>query len=166
MLYFRFCTLCDSKRNSLRLQTQSASKRKWSVLTCTKKYTVSALTRFSWRSVSALTGFSRKKKRRARSACICAVAQCGILKKSFTSFRSFSKFRIAKENGRQKNELLQIAKITFPSSVFRHCIFGRSNKNTVTDFLLPKIFFLTFQKQAPRYSFQQSGIGLQNREVR
>ena len=71
-----------------------------------------------------------------------------------------------KKNGRQKNELLQIAKITFPSSVFRHCIFGRSNKNTVTDFLLPKIFFLTFQKQAPRYSFQQSGIGLQNREVR
>ena len=94
MLYFRFCTLCDSKRNSLRLQTQSASKRKWSVLTCTKKYTVSALTRFSWRSVSALTGFSRKKKRRARSAGICAVAQCGILKKSFTSFRSFSKFHL------------------------------------------------------------------------
>lgn len=33
------------------------------------------------------------------------------------------------ENGRQKNELLQIAKITFPSSVFRHCIFGCNSQS-------------------------------------
>lgn len=45
---------------------------------------VSALTRFSWRSVSALTGFSRKEKRRAPSEGICAVAPSDLFQSHLT----------------------------------------------------------------------------------
>lgn len=48
------------------------------------------------------------------------------------------------ENGRRKNELLQIAKITFPSSVFRHCIFGNTEhgtRNTRGGVVVPPLVF-------------------------
>lgn len=142
--------MCGSK---LRLLIADRRKRSIFVLAALDfarmEFTVSALTRFSWRSVSALTRFSRRtrkrtygfllqEKRRASSGGMSAVALYLEFGKR-TSLRSdlfpnsigvLICYQLIKtpmqkktENGKMNFCKLQKSLFRLPSSVFRHYIF-------------------------------------------